>query len=204
MKDNNIIIIDNNSNTVINLFNEKIEELEINIKDNSTLKINIFNKINIDKSKIKINIGNNSSIVFNYSYINEKNYKLDLTTNYLGNESNIVINISNLNNKGLSEITVDGIVKNECKNNLLEEKIKILNINNGKAICKPNMYIKTNKVIANHENGIGNINEEELFYLMSKGLSKETSIKLICDGFLLNIIEDIDLKNKIKEYLNWR
>jgi hypothetical protein len=39
---------------------------------------------------------------------------------------------------------------------------------------------------------------------MSKGLTKEASIKLICNGHLINIIEDPDLKTKIKEIINGR
>ena len=66
------------------------------------------------------------------------------------------------------------------------------------------MLINTSKVIANHENAIGSINEEELFYLMSKGLTKENAEKLICKGYLLSNMHNEELKDKIKEYLNGR
>ena len=48
------------------------------------------------------------------------------------------------------------------------------------------MFIDTKNVIANHSASIGTINDDYLFYLMSKGLEKEKAIKLVIDGFLAN------------------
>ena len=66
------------------------------------------------------------------------------------------------------------------------------------------MYIKTSQIIANHENAIGNINKDEVFYLMSKGINKENAEKLIIQGYLLSVIDNEELKTKIREYLNSR
>ena len=99
---------------------------------------------------------------------------------------------------------IDGTLLNNNINNILDEKIKIININNGKVICKPNMYIKTSEIIANHENAIGNINKDEVFYLMSKGISKDNAEKLIVNGYLLSIINNDELKDKIRDYLDSR
>ena len=66
------------------------------------------------------------------------------------------------------------------------------------------MYIKTSQIIANHENAIGNINKDEVIYLMSKGINKENAEKLIIQGYLLSVIDNEELKTKIREYLNSR
>ena len=204
MKNNNIIIVDNNINKEVCLFNEKYENINIIIKDNAFLIIDYFNDIEKLKTKVNIEIGNKSSIIFNHSYMNKNNYELNIDINYKSELSSVVINIKGINNNGLSSINAIGKVNTNNINNVLDEKIKIININNGKSICKPIMLINTSKVIANHENAIGSINEEELFYLMSKGLSKENAEKLLCKGYLLSNMLNEELKDKINEYLNGR
>lgn len=204
MKNNNIIIVDNNINKEVCLFNEKYENINIIIKDNASLIINYFNDIEKLKTKINIEIGNKSSLILNHSYLNKNSYELNIDVNYKSELSSVVINIKGINDNGLSSINAIGKVESNNINNVLDEKIKIININNGKSICKPIMLINTSKVIANHENAIGSINEEELFYLMSKGLTKENAEKLLCKGYLLSNMHNEELKDKIKDYLNGR
>ena len=204
MKNNNIIIVDNNINKEICFFNEKYENINIIIKDNASLIIDYFNDIEKLKTKLNIEIGNKSSLIFNHSYLNKNSYELNIDVNYKSELSSVVINIKGINDNGLSSINAIGKVESNNINNVVDEKIKIININNGKSICKPIMLINTSKVIANHENAIGSINEEELFYLMSKGLSKENAEKLLCKGYLLSNMHNEELKDKINEYLNGR
>lgn len=204
MNNSNIILIDNNENKKINIFNELKKELIIDIKDNASIVVNYFSHIKDLKSNINIKIGKNSSIIFNHAYINENNYELNIKIEYLNESSNVMVRINGLNDNGLSIVNIDGTLKENNNNNVLDEKIKLLNINNGKSISRPNMFIKTSKIIANHENTIGNINKDEIFYLMSKGLNLNSAKELICTGFLVDIIEDQSIKEEIKEYLNGR
>ena len=67
MKNNNIIIVDNNINKEICFFNEKYENINIIIKDNASLIIDYFNDINELKTKLNTEIGNKSSLIFNHS-----------------------------------------------------------------------------------------------------------------------------------------
>lgn len=203
MNKDNIILIDNDIVKELNYFNESLNK-DITIKDNSSLTINYFKNINEDNNEINIYIGNNSSLVFNHSYINSNNYDLKININYTGEKSSVLVNIRGVNDGGISKVDIDGTLLNNNINNILDEKIKIININNGKVICKPNMYIKTSEIIANHENAIGNINKDEVFYLMSKGISKDNAEKLIVNGYLLSIINNDELKDKIRDYLDSR
>ena len=75
MNNSNIILIDNNENKKINIFNELKKELIIDIKDNASIVVNYFSHIKDLKSNINIKIGKNSSIIFNHAYINENNYR---------------------------------------------------------------------------------------------------------------------------------
>ena len=204
MKKDNIILVDNDIVKEINYFNKSLGNKTIEIKDNSSLTINYFIDAIDDNSEINIYIGTNSSLVLNHSYINNTNYDLKININYAGEKSNVLVNVRGVNNSGTSKVDIDGTLLKNNNNNILDEKIKIININNGKVICKPNMYIKTSQIIANHENAIGNINKDEVFYLMSKGINKENAEKLIIQGYLLSVIDNEELKTKIREYLNSR
>jgi Fe-S cluster assembly protein SufD len=58
----------------------------------------------------------------------------------------------------------------------------------------PNLLVRTNSVIANHNATISMVNESYLFYLMSKGLNKTSAIRLIKNGFLKGILKINELK----------
>ncbi len=53
-----------------------------------------------------------------------------------------------------------------------------------RAVVVPELEIQTNEVKAGHAASIGRIDEEQLFYLMSRGLSKSEATKLLVKAFL--------------------
>jgi len=55
----------------------------------------------------------------------------------------------------------------------------------------PGLEIETNEVKATHSASVAQINDEELFYLMSRGLSEDDSRKLIIIGFFEPVVERI-------------
>lgn len=48
----------------------------------------------------------------------------------------------------------------------------------------PNLEIEANDVKCSHAATVGSVNQEQLFYLMSRGISKEKAKDLIAEGFL--------------------
>lgn len=190
--------------TVINIFNASIKDLEIDVKDNSKLLINYFRKINQEESKIVINTENNASCTFNHSFINEVNYKLTITTSFKHDNSVIKVNIHGINDVGVSEIIENGYVLENKNNNSLDESIKIINLNDGQSISMPNMFIDNYLVNANHNNTVSKINDDELFYFESKAITRDNAKTLICNGFINSIIDDTNLRIKILEFLNTR
>ena len=199
LENENITSITSLGNSKLNLFNCNIINLNITVKENSHLVINYYSVVYDNKSIINIFIENNASIILNHSFVNYNKYDLEVLTNFNGNDGKININIHGINDKGKTNIDVNGYVNNN-NNNILDESIRLININGGSAVSNPNMYISTSKVIANHNTTIGGVRSDELFYLMSKGLNRSDSIKLICDGFLIKNISDEGLITKIKEY----
>ncbi|MBI5224771.1 SufD family Fe-S cluster assembly protein [Candidatus Micrarchaeota archaeon] len=58
----------------------------------------------------------------------------------------------------------------------------------------PGLKIDTNDVKATHSASIAQIDESQLFYLMSRGLSLDDSNKLVVEGFLSPVLSQIKLK----------
>ncbi|MFC1687033.1 SufD family Fe-S cluster assembly protein [Patescibacteria group bacterium] len=65
----------------------------------------------------------------------------------------------------------------------------VLLMNEALAESIPSLEILANDVKASHGSTTGRINDEQLFYLMSRGLSKQKATKMITDGFLQKVID---------------
>jgi Fe-S cluster assembly protein SufD len=116
----------------------------------------------------------------------------------MGNNITTNVNIRGINEKnGKININMNGYDKKGTKSNVLNEYAKIINKGKQSNIIIPNLLVDTNDVVANHGASIGCINKEELFYLESKGLDKESATKLIENGYILSIMD-----NKIKDAIN--
>ena len=63
--------------------------------------------------------------------------------------------------------------------------------------AKPELEIYADDVKCSHGSTSGNVDENSIFYLMSRGLSYEQSKKLLTNGFLNEVIEKIT-NNKVK------
>lgn len=68
-------------------------------------------------------------------------------------------------------------------NSFLEERVLILS-DHARAEAIPNLEIEANDVKCSHAATIGKIDEEQLFYLESRGLPKQKATHLIAKGFL--------------------
>lgn len=62
----------------------------------------------------------------------------------------------------------------------------------------PALEIKTHDVTAAHEAKTGKIDEETLFYLMSRGLSEEQAIQMVVSGFIEPILKALPLEYAIE------
>lgn len=55
---------------------------------------------------------------------------------------------------------------------------------NAKATVEPELEIESNEIKAGHAASIGRVDEEQLFYLMSRGINQKEAVKLIVEAFL--------------------
>lgn len=64
--------------------------------------------------------------------------------------------------------------------------------------ASPSLQIDTNDVSVAHEARIGKIGDEQLFYLMSRGLTEEQALRLIVTGFIEPISRSLPLEYTIE------
>ena len=70
--------------------------------------------------------------------------------------------------------------------------------------AKPELEIYADDVKCSHGSTSGTLNEDSIFYLMSRGLNYKQSRELLINGFLLDVVEkitDIEIKNFIKNIM---
>lgn len=131
---------------------------------------------------------------------------IDFTTNVYHNAENTQNNIlvdgilrdeSSSVYRGLIKIPKEGQKTNSyLANHILKLGDKTL------ANSIPSLKIDANDVKASHGATVGQINEEHLFYLMARGLSREEAERLIVEGFFEPVIQKIpleELRERIRE-----
>lgn len=201
-------------NVYVKLF-EYMCDLEIesnityNISDNATLLLFKFysNKKVLENVVVNLN-GYMSKIDYNFSNICTKEEIYNFVINH--NNSNSISNISNKSiciDSGKICFNIDTVVdKGNIKCNMNQDT-KIINLGDNDSVIRPNMYVSEDDVEARHASVIGNFNEEELFYLMARGIDYNSSIKLLVKGYIFsNLDVDMEKRSKILNIINkyWR
>ncbi len=140
-------------------------------------------------------MGRHSSINIGAIYLGDHREQLDLayTVNHKGPESRSTI---------LGKGTVKGKCKKVFRGNLFfekgarhsigrEEEFVILMDDQVTAHSIPTLMCSEDDVIGEHSANIGQVKEETLFYLMSRGLSEKDAKKLIIRGAYEDVLDEI-------------
>lgn len=105
--------------------------------------------------------------------------------------------------KNGARIQVEGMIKIDKEANgvddFLEMRLLLLD-SKSQAVAEPKLEIEANEVKASHAATVGKIDEEEMFYLMSRGINKTGAEKLIVDGFLDQVVSKIENRELAKKY----
>ena len=196
-------LIDNNSKSFI--------AIENNIDDNSDVIYNYIDlngNLRVSNYYSKLN-GKNSINNFNNIYIGLDNDRIDM--NYY---------IENNNEKTNSNMNVQGVLNNNsyktfkgtinlvsgCKKSIgseIENCILLSDTTISRSL--PMLLCTEEDVEGSHGVSTGKIDNEKLFYLMSRGISEKEAIKLIINANFNNIISSIsddNIKEEIKNIIN--
>lgn len=195
--------------TIVNLLNENsdnFEAIENRLEKNSKVNYTI------------IDIGGKTSISNYYSNIIGENADNDLKSIYLGiGEQRKDINyIAELRGtKTNIDIDVQGALKDSAKKNFKgtidfkkgskkakgnENEYCMLLSDKAKSIALPMLLCTEEDVEGNHSTASGKVDEKQLFYIMTRGISYKEAVKLIVKSKFNKIIErilDEELKDEI-------
>lgn len=202
--------------TIVNLLNENsdnFEAIENKLEKNSKVNYTI------------IDIGGKTSISNYYSNIIGENADNDLKSIYLGiGEQRKDINyIAELRGtKTNIDIDVQGALKDSAKKNFKgtidfkkgskkakgnENEYCMLLSDKAKSIALPMLLCTEEDVEGNHSTASGKVDEKQLFYIMTRGISYKEAVKLIVKSKFNKIIErilDEKLKNEILSEIDKR
>ena len=90
-------------------------------------------------------------------------------------------------------------IKKGCANSKASVRCDGLMMDN-ESIAKtfPSMTVMENNVEVAHEAAVGKIGEEQLFYLMSRGISEEEATKMIVSGFIEPVVKELPLEYAVE------
>ncbi|MBO5121150.1 MAG: SufD family Fe-S cluster assembly protein [Bacilli bacterium] len=169
-----------------------------NIKEDTIIyhfSINSSSEVIIDLDKEGVRLD------YYYNNINYDDNKFSIKVNHLKKNTH-----SELYNHGVNVFCnklmyyVDGVVLKNSSKCICNQDNQIINMDNGKSAICPNLLIDNYDVDSNHAAYIGKFKDEAMFYLMSRGISREVAYRLLLNGFLIN--SDSIEKDKIKLFLD--
>lgn len=167
-------------------------------------RFNINSSINTD-----INLNHEyASVDYFYSCLNTdtNSYNININHNSSNTKGKIINRGINLKNERL-DFVINSIIpkdKYNCSSN--QDSIIIVMEDNNCSI-KPNLIVDNYDVSASHSAYIGKFNEEKIFYLNTRGISRKNALKIMAKAFLISDRTfSLDIKNKVLEKINdyWR
>ncbi|MBK2401860.1 MULTISPECIES: SufB/SufD family protein [unclassified Erysipelothrix] len=113
-------------------------------------------------------------------------------------------------NKGSLNLEVIGSIAKGNSGSETHQMSRIMNLGEDvHGVVYPMLLIDENDVAASHAASVGQPNEEHIYYLQSRGLTREDALRLIIMGYLMPIVDAIDdetiqtqLKEEITEKVN--
>ena len=197
----------------------------LNNKSNNFVAIENILEENADVKYTIVDFGGKNSITNYYSNLKCDNAKNTLNTVYLENENQIIdLNyIMECYGKNTNaRIDVKGAIKDNCKKHFKgtidfkkgakkaigdEKEYCTILSDTAKSISLPVLLCTEEDVEGSHSSACGKIDQDELFYLMTRGLTKAEAQKLIIRAGFNEIIENIgneEIKKEVLEQIDMK
>ena len=175
--------------TTINIESDNIK-LYLVTKNNIRVDFNIFKKATIynittENITINANIYNNAKLDFYLMTITDKKITNEVNVYHQNKNttSNVICHgISYL--KGDLKFSVNGYIKKGMIGSICNQSSRIINLDEGKSLIEPNLFIDEFDSVANHSAYTGPFDEKSLFYLETKGISRKEAFNLLLNGFM--------------------
>ena len=197
-----LVTIDKSSNS-----NDQIcVNVNTNVSENAYLnnmKLAIF-KSNVKYAEEALLTSKKAKIESFNVFINNCNQKqqFDLVSKHIGIETESqMTNFGICKGQSVLDINTNGYVtRGAVKSNINQKTKGILLDLDATISANPWLQIDDYDCLASHGAGIGAIDDEELYYLMSRGLTESESSSLIINGFVNPVYENIN-NQELKEKL---
>ena len=173
-------------------------KIEINLCENATFDMNFadFGSWSGELKVVLNMLGEGADFHFrcaSYSSVNDKK-RISVDVNHLTPRGKSLVSCYGIAS-GKSEIHFEGcsfIQKGSVGTTTRQEAKAILFDELSQGYCSPVLKIDENEVQASHAASVGRVNDDHLFYLLSRGLSKTEARKIITLGYLKPIVSYFD------------
>ena len=198
-------IIDSKENSNIKYFNNNIDLYQNSLVENFILSTGS----KFIKNEIICNLKEKYSSAFISGIINLKSnqqHEIKTNVNHLAENTKsyqLIKSILNENSKGVYQGKIFVDQKAQKTNGYQLSKALLLD-KNVEFDAKPELEIYADDVKCSHGSTSGSLDDNSIFYLMSRGIKYEDAKKLLVNGFIIDAIEkitDIEIKKLIKEIL---
>ena len=185
---------------------EVVEKYEVKQDGKLVVSYSDFNENKTNRyTEIKLIEEGASGTINSASLVNsDKNYRF-IVENVAKNTNGLLNNYAVVLKDGKLMIDAIGKIDKGASHSESHQTSRALSFAPGqKTTILPELLIDENDVKASHAMSIGRMDDDQLYYLMSRGLSIEECTSLVSVGYLYPILENIkddELKNNIKENL---
>lgn len=176
------------------------EDIKLDIKDNTEIYHYVIDKdVKVD---IELN-EENIKFKYNLNVINLDSHECTINVKHQKSHTKSVIVCHGVNVYDSSLVfDINGLVPNTSFNVECNEENRIINLNKGKSIIKPNLFVRNFDTFSTHSAYIGTFNKDVIFYLKSKGIGRDKIKELLLLGLLVNDGCPDEFIKKVKEVAN--
>ena len=188
-------------------------KIEVNLCENSVFEMNLADFGHwTGVLKVVVNMQGEGGVFrfrcASYSSVNEKKH-VSVDVNHLAPNGDSLVSCYGIASDK-SEIHFEGssfIQKGSVSTKTRQEAKAILFDALSQGYCSPVLKIDENDVSASHAASVGRVNDDHLFYLLSRGLTVLEARKLITLGYMKPVVahfEGEEMKNRLLEAIEER
>ena len=202
-----------------------LKNFKLDKEENNNIKYS-YNNINLDtnsvaenfilslgssfiKNEINCNLKGKYSSAFVNGILNldnNKNHEIRTSINHLNENTKsyqLIKSVLGENTKSAYQGKIF-VKSNAQKTDGYQLSKAILLSDNAEFNAKPELEIYADDVKCSHGSASGSLNQDSIFYIMSRGLNYKEAKELLINGFLLDVVEKItdnEIKNLIKNIM---